>query len=190
MEARYRLLHVDGCRPALSDSARGAGILWPMARRRRPRRTLDRGLLIASFVIAAGLVLVGMGVAVSITGDDRFDYPDAVESVDPVPNAVSVPPQSRIFVDLVQGYTGVLVINGVELPTFRIGQVEVEPGRQVDVPAATIFEPGNATLTYVPTRDAPVERFSPGQQQVEVIYWREDESRARSQSFVWVFNVL
>lgn len=161
-----------------------------MSRRPGRRRKVDRGLLIASFVIAAGMVLVGVAVAVSITGEERFDYPDAIESVDPAPNSVSVPPRSRVFVDLEQGYTGVLVINGVELPTFRIGQIEVEPGRQVDVPAATIFEPGNATLTYTPTAGSPIERFSPGMQEVQVIFWREDEGRSRSQSYSWTFNVL
>ncbi|MEX2625706.1 MAG: hypothetical protein WD225_02420 [Ilumatobacteraceae bacterium] len=161
-----------------------------MPSRRGPRRRIDRGLLVASLAIAAGLVLAGLGVAVSITGDDRADYPSAVEAVDPVPDAVSVPPQTSVFVDLDQGYTGVLVINGVEIPTFRIGQAEVEPGRQVDVPPATIFEPGNATLTYTPSGDGPVARFEPGRQQVELIYWREDESRARAQSFGWLFNVL
>lgn len=197
MDARYRFDRCDGCRVTdaghrgeLSDSVRRPGILGCMPALRRSRRPLDRGLLAASFVIAAGMVIVVLGVAASITGEERFDYPDAIESVDPAPNSVSVPPRSSVFVDLAQGYTGVLVINGIELETFRIGQVDVEPGRQVDVPAATIFEPGNATLTYTPTADAPVDRFSPGQQQVEVIFWREDEGRARSQSFIWFFNVL
>lgn len=161
-----------------------------MARRRRPRRKLDRGLLAASFAIAIGMVFVGLAVSVSITGEDRVPLPSAIERVEPVPNAVSVLAQTSVVVDLEQGYTGVFVINGVEIPTFRIGQVEVEPGRQVDIPAVTIFEPGNATLTFTPSRGAEIERFSAGLQQVEVIYWREDEGRALAESFTWVFNVF
>lgn len=160
-------------------------------RPRRPRRPLDKGLLLASLAIAFGIALVGYGVSVSLTGDDAIDYPDGVERVDPVPNSVQVLGQTSVFVDLEVGYTGVLVINGVELETFRIGEVaNIEPGRQVDVPPVTIFEPGNATLTYSPRAGAVVERFSTGLQQVEVIYWREDEGRVRASSFVWNFNVI
>jgi hypothetical protein len=162
-----------------------------MARRGRIRRPIDRGLLVASLVIAFGVLVLAYGVSVSLTGDAGVNYPAAIEQVDPVPNSVQVLPQSNVFVDLEVGYTGVLVVNGVELPTFRIGEVvDVAPGRQVDVPPVTIFEPGNATLTYSPTAGAAVERFSPGLQEVEVIFWREDEGRQRASSFVWTFNVI
>lgn len=156
----------------------------------RARRRIDRTTLAVSFAIATGLVLIAVGFSVGITGDARIDYPPEIERVDPVPNSVSVLAQTSVFVDLQQGYTGVLVINGVEIPTFRIGQVEVEPGRQIEIPPVTVFEPGNATLTFRPSPGAPVERFENGMQLVEVIYWREDEGRQRSQSFIWEFNVL
>lgn len=143
-----------------------------------------------SFVIATGLVLIGLGFSVGITGEARIEYPAEIERVDPVPNSVSVLAQSSVFVDLQQGYTGILVINGIEIPTFRIGEVEVEPGRQVEIPPVTVFEPGNATLTFRPSPGAPVERFENGMQTVEVIYWREDLGRQRAESFVWEFNVL
>lgn len=160
------------------------------SRGRRGRRRLDRASLVVSFAIATGLVLIAVGFSVGITGDARVEYPPEIERVDPVPNSVSVLAQSSIFVDLQQGYTGVLVINGVEIPTFRIGEVEVEPGRQVEIPPVTVFEPGNATLTFRPSPGAPVERFENGMQIVEVIYWREDIGRQRAESFVWEFNVL
>ena len=158
--------------------------------RRGHRRRLDRATLGVSFAIATGLVLIAVAFSVGLTGDARFEYPPEIERVDPVPNSVSVLAQSSIFVDLQQGYTGVLVINGVEIPTFRIGEVEVEPGRQVEIPPVTVFEPGNATLTFRPSTGALVERFENGMQTVEVIYWREDIGRQRAESFVWEFNVF
>lgn len=159
--------------------------------RRLFRRPIDRGLLLASFGIAIGFVMVGYALSVALTGDEGIDYPDGVEQVDPVPNAVQVLPQTNVFVDLETGYTGVLVINGLELETFRIGEVaDVQPGRQIDIPPVTIFEPGNATLTFAPSAGAAFERFGSGQQQVEVIFWREDEGRQRASSFVWTFNVV
>lgn len=138
-------------------------------------------------------MIIVYGVMVSVTGDEAIDYPDAVEQVDPVPNAVQVPNQTSVFVDLEQGYTGVLVVNGTEIPTFRLGSQDVgsiEPGRQVDVPAVTVFEPGNATLTFTPTEGALVEGFSSGLQQVDLIYWRESEGRQRAATYTWVFNVV
>lgn len=157
------------------------------------RRRIDRGLLLASLAIASGVVIVVWGVLGAVTGSDGVRYPDAIERVDPVPNSVQVLPQSNVFVDLEQGYTGVLQINGVELETIdldQVGSIEVEPGRQVDLPPVTVFEPGNATLTFTPSRGAAVERFSTGIQQVTVVFWRLDEGRERSSTFSWTFNVL
>lgn len=157
------------------------------------RRRIDRGLLAASLAIATGLVIIGWGVIVAVTGDEAIDYPEAIESVSPAPNAVQVLAQSSIVVDLETGYTGVLVVNGVEIETIdldQVGSIDIEPGRQVDIPAVTLFEPGNATLTFTPTRGARVEQFNAGLQEVSVIYWRLDEGRARSASFTWTFNVI
>lgn len=147
----------------------------------------------ASFAIAVGIVIVVYGVSVSVTGDEGIDYPSAVEAVNPVPNAVQVPNQTSVFVDLEQGYTGVLVVNGIEIPTFRLGSQElgsISPGRQIDIPPVTVFEPGNATLTFTPSEGALVEGFSSGLQQVDLIYWREIEGRQRAATFTWTFNVV
>lgn len=160
---------------------------------RRQRRPIDRGLLAASFAIAVGLVIIGVGVAVSITGDEAFELPRGVERVDPVPGAVQVLSQTPVFVDLETGYTGVLVVNGVQIETVNLdelGSLQVEPGRQVDIPPATVYEPGNATLTFRPSSGAPVESFSSGVQTVQVVYWRIDEGPARSASFTWSFTTV
>jgi hypothetical protein len=101
--------------------------------------------------------------------------------------------QENIVAELEQGYTGVFVINGVEIETLNldeVGTLEVEPGRQIDLPAVTIFEPGNATLTYRPQRGSAIEEFSNGPQEVQVIFWRLDEGRIRPLSFTWTFDVF
>jgi hypothetical protein len=78
----------------------------------RQRRTL-----ICSMVIAAGIVLVIIGFRSSVTGRQALLLPPTIESIDPVRGAVRVPAQTRVFVDLLSGYTGVLVIDGIELKT-------------------------------------------------------------------------
>lgn len=164
--------------------------------RTRPRRRIDRGLLIASMAIAAGLVLVGFGILVSVTGDEASNLPDEIESVVPVTDAVQVLSQSNVVVDLQSGFTGVLIIDGVELPTIDLFEVDqaaeldLEPGRQVSLPPATVYEGGNATLTYTPSEGAPIEEFASGRHEVQVIFWPVEESRATASSFTWVFNVV
>jgi hypothetical protein len=172
------------------NSESGSNRSFPGATRRR-RRKLDKGLLLASLGIALGLVLVIRGLAVGITGDDRIGLPDTIEVVEPVPDAVQVLGQSRVFVDLATGYTGVLVIDGVELETVDIQNYATQvAGRQVELPPVTIFEGGNNTLTFIPNDGAPISRFSTGLHRVQVIYWEIDVGRERARSFSWFFNAV
>jgi hypothetical protein len=163
---------------------------------RRPRRRIDRGLLIASMVIAAGLVMVGFGVVVSVTGDEASNLPEEIESVVPVTDAVQVLSQSNVVVDLQSGYTGVLIIDGVELATIDLFEVDqaaeldLEPGRQVSLPPATVYEAGNATLTFTPSESAPIEEFTSGRHEVQVVFWPVEEGRSAASSYTWVFNVV
>lgn len=160
-------------------------------RRRRGRRRLDKGLLLASLGIALGMVLVIRGLAVGITGDERAGLPDTIEEVEPVPDAVQVLGQTRVFVDLATGYTGVLVIDGIEIETVDIQQYATQrAGQQVDLPPVTIFEGGNNTLTFVPNDAAPIDRFATGLHRVQVIYWEIDVGRERARSFSWFFNAV
>ncbi len=157
------------------------------------RRRVDTGLLALSLLSAVGVVLVARGVAVSITGDDRANLPDTIESVEPVPEAVQVLNQTNVFVDLVAGYTGVLVIDGFELETINIDDVvsaDAEPGTQVDLPDTTVFEPGNATLSFAPNDNSPVTGFDTGLHEAQVIYWKVAEGRQRARSYTWTFNVV
>ena len=157
------------------------------------RRRVDPALLLVSAIIAMGLVLVTRGFLVSVTGDERSDLPPTIESVTPVPDAEQALAQTNVFVDLAPGHTGVLVIDGEEIPTVNLSEVQaspVEPGEQVSVPPVTVFEPGNSTLTYTPSANGPVPRFEPGLHRVEVIHWRIDEGRQRARSFTWQFVVV
>lgn len=183
----------------LSDAdereARGAAAQTDR-RPQRGRRRIDRGLLVASFVIACGLVLIVWGFTTALTGDDGIDRPDEVESVQPVENAVQVLRQERIVVDLATGFTGRLVVDGIELPTATIGQsdvdpnVQTEPGRQIDMPTTAIFEPGNAVLSFQPVEGAAVESFSQGRHEVQVIFWRIQDGPETARSYRWSFDVI
>ena len=160
------------------------------------RRRLDRGLLAASLVIAAGLVLIIYGFTSAVTGNDGIDRPEAIESVQPVENAIQVLQQDQIVVDLQPGFEGRLVVDGVELPTTIIGQSEVdpnaqpEPGQQIDLPTTAVFDPGNAVLSFQPVEGALIESFSEGEHEVTVFFWPIEDGPRQARAYTWTFNVV
>jgi hypothetical protein len=154
---------------------------------------LDKTLLLVSLVVAIGLMLVIRGILVGVTGEDRSNLPAEIERIEPVPNAVRVLAQTSVFVDLAEGYTGRFVIDGEEIETVSIdqlGNADIQPGEQVSLPPATIYEPGNATLTFTPTAGAPIEEFGEGLHEATVIFWRIEDGEARSRSYTWTFNTV
>jgi hypothetical protein len=162
----------------------------------RPKRRLDRGLLLASLAIAGGLILIIFGFTTALTGDDGIDRPDAIESVQPVENAVQVLQQERVVVDLQAGYEARLVIDGIELPTTVIGQSDVDPfeqpaaGQQVDLPTTAVFDPGNSVISFQPVEGAPIESFTEGLHEAQVIFWRIEDGPEQALSYRWEFNVI
>ena len=166
---------------------------------KRPRLDQQqRRLLVCSLVIAGGIVMVILGFMSSVTGRKALALPPTIENIDPVRGAVRVPAQTEVFVDLLAGYTGVLVIDGVELetvdpndPNDPLAPALPVPGQQVSLPATTIYERGNATLTFVPTKGARIESFAQGAHTATVIYWKIiGGSRQRSSSYTWTFSVF
>jgi hypothetical protein len=155
---------------------------------RRPQTSL----LVASLIIALCLVAVGYALSLALTGDEAYKLPDSIEAVDPVPAAQGVPAQTSVFVDLLAGYTGVLVIDGLELETVNIEDLQDKnkPGQQITLPPTTIYEPGNATLTFRPADNADIENFTEGEHIVQVIYWKILEGRSAASSYTWTFTVF
>jgi hypothetical protein len=165
-------------------------------RPKRAKRTIDRGLLLASLVIAAGLALIVFGFTTALTGDDGIDRPDAIEAVRPNEGAVQVLQQDRIVVDLEAGYEARLIVNGVDVPTARIGETDVdpsqaaEPGQQVDLPTTAVFDPGNATISFQPIEGAVIESFVQGTNDVTVVYWLIEEGPEQARLYSWEFEVI
>lgn len=160
----------------------------------RPRRRIDVKLGLASVVIALGLTLIGFGLVRSVTGDDVTKLPDAIEAISPVPDAVQVPSQTEVLVDMEAGYEGRLVIDGVEFDTVDVSTLrrdDVEPGAQIDVPAGVVvYDSGNATLRFTPERDTAIERFGQGNHTVRVVYWPIEQGPGRSSTYTWTFHVV
>ncbi len=165
-----------------------------MGRMRRPHlNSQQRTLLVCSLVIAGGLVMVIVGFMSSVTGRKALALPPTIENIDPVRGAVRVPAQTQVFVDLLAGYTGVLIIDDIELETVDQSELSTPnqvPGQQVLLPPTTIYEKGNATLTFTPSKGAAIESFTQGPHTATVVFWKVLESRLRSQSYTWTFSVF
>lgn len=163
------------------------------AGRRRWRERIDWSIVVACLVLGAGVAFIVFGVLGGVTGDERARLPEAVESVTPVPNAAQALSQTSVFVDLLPEYTGELTIDGVTIPTVNIADVAVQnprPGSQVQLPPVTIFEAGNATLTFTPSAGAPIEEFSQGLHTVRLSYWPVTEGPRAARVFTWTFEVV
>ena len=150
-------------------------------------------LLAASLVIALCVVAIGYGVSSSVTGTSRLHLPTTIERIEPIPGAggAGIPEQTTILVDLLAGYTGVLVVDGLELQTVSRSELrdKAKPGQQVVLPPTAIYDDGNATLSFTPGPGALITKFAQGQHVVQVIYWKVTEDRSRSHAYSWTFSV-
>jgi hypothetical protein len=184
--------------PAGGDAPHHPGMMASVSRTiaspgwRARWRALDRKLLVASLAIAVGLVLIGYGLARSVTGDEATDLPDEIERIAPVPDAVQVPQQTQVIVDLQAGFTGRMVIDDVELETVALGEgtIDVEPGQQIELGPGVVFEPGNATLTFTPGGGTAIDSFAPGAHLATVIYWDIELGEDDARSYSWTFTVV
>lgn len=161
---------------------------------KRRRKPIDKGLLVACLVIAGGVALIAWGLSSALTGTDGIDRPAEIEDISPVENALQVLQQGNVMVDLQFGYDAVLVIDGIELENFRLGEVrdDIEPGQQQTTdPTTAVFDPGNARISFQPSPGAPIEQFTEGRHDAQVIYWLIEEGRENgTQSYRWSFDVI
>lgn len=149
--------------------------------------------MLACFVLAVGVALAVRGVLGGVTGDERAGLPPAVESVVPVPEAAQTLSQASVVVDLLPAHYGTLTIDGNEIETVSVADIVVgpaEPGTQVDLPKVTIYEPGNATLTFTPSEGAPVEQFRSGRHTVKLTYWALADGPTAARTYTWTFDVV
>jgi hypothetical protein len=139
-------------------------------------------------VVAVALALIVYGFASAQTGDQAVEISDpAIERVLPLPGSL-VLRQSQVGADLAPGYTGVLIIDGQEIPTQNAqapGQANSDAAVNVDA----VFDLSQNTILFLPRQGATIEEFAPGDHQMTVVYWKLDESRDDARTFTWNFKV-
>ncbi len=142
-------------------------------------------------MIALCIVAIGFALSLAVTGNEGAHLPKQVESIEPVAGATQTPAQATVIVDLVAGFEGVLVIDGLELETVNLNDLRgPTPGQQVTLPPTTVYEPGNATLTFDPSPESSITTFTQGRHVVQVIYWETVKGRTSAASYTWSFEVF
>lgn len=127
-------------------------------------------------VVLAVLLLVGFGViVVAFTRTETSGGADdvvisggdnAVEALIPGRNAETLS-QIEVGIDLDDGWTGILILNDVELPEDQINRVDA--------------------LNQVLHR--PVDGLESGRNCITAVVWRVDESREQGRDVAWCFEV-
>ena len=128
------------------------------------------------FALVAVVVLVVVNLFYFLGTEQETEQPEnalpiAVESVTPAPGQIL---QDEIVADLANTFTGVLVIDRVEVPEDQLTRV-------VDLGQVS-FRPG-------PEKD--VEKFEPGLHTVVVLFWEQGRERPRKPSaYSWTFRAV
>lgn len=139
---------------------------------RTPKVITDRGFAMRIGIVSA-IFALGISLAVIAMGFDsvQVTLPDEVQQVFPAPNSIALP-QAAIGVDLDDAYTGVLILDGVELPEDQY---------------VRILELGQ--LQWMPGDGREFEELDAISHSVTVEYWLRTETReAGSQRFHWTFQ--
>ena len=126
------------------------------------------------FAIVAVVLLVVINLAFFVlsesdTSVESDTLPLNIESITPERGEIL---QDEIVVDLSNNYTGVLVIDGAEVPEDQLTRVS-DLGQ----------------VSFRPGPDKDVEKFSPGLHTVVVLYWVQGRDRPpKPDAFSWTFR--
>jgi hypothetical protein len=133
--------------------------------------------IVAAAVVSVALVLIVIAFSALSSGnkDPVLSAGDAqiVENLIPRRNS-QIPQQSTVGIDLVTGWTGVLRVNGVEIPE---DQLQVTP--QIGL------------IDFTPGPGKEVEEFRTGQNCVTAVIWQLAEGRGvADRNINWCFQVV
>jgi hypothetical protein len=146
----------------LADRRSGRGPLF-----KHPARFL---IVVAVLLLVANLAVFALDE--SDTSREGRTFPTAIDTVKPLPGEI-LRPQDTITADLRNDLTGVLVIDGAEVPEDQTDRV------------APLGE-----LSFRPGANKEIDKFAPGQHTAAVHYWPADKERpATPSSYSWSFAV-
>ena len=120
------------------------------------------------------LAVLNLGILLFSQSDTRRqgrNYPNAVEVVDPAPGEI-IRVADTITADLRNDLTGVLLIDGAEVPEDQTDRV------------APLGQ-----LSFRPGADKDLTKFSPGLHTATVLFWEQGKERPKKPgAFAWSFR--
>jgi len=126
---------------------------------------------IVGLVVIVVLNLVFIALDESDTSPNGRTLPSTIDALTPAPGEL-VRLQDTVGADLRDDLTGVLVLDGQEIPEDQLERV---------VPLAEV--------TFRPGPDKDLERFEPGVHNLTVLYWPQGKARpAKPGSYSWSFR--
>ena len=137
-----------------------------------PWRLVARRVVITLLLLLAAFLLWYSGIRKAEPEDPTL-VDSAIEQLVPDRGATAVR-QAEIGIDLAPGWTGVLIINGKEIPEDQL--------RRVD-PLNQVF--------FRPAEGREIEALPPGRVVVTAVIWRpvDGETREQGRSRSWEFRV-
>ena len=133
------------------------------------RKDLIRRLIMGALAcVAAGGIVFAFSAPTRV---DTTGKPAEVESVSPQGGDLDLR-QITIAADLAPGFTGYLLLDGVEIPADDVR-----------------FELALNSLTLVPTPDSDYAQLQPGRHCAGVVYWPIGQTRAAGKSHTWCFRL-
>jgi hypothetical protein len=138
-----------------------------------PRKAFEHpgrfAIVAIGLMIVASLVLfVGMESDTKPSTDPDA-LPSEIRSTQPAPGTLNKPQQS-VSVVLRDDLTGVLVIDGVEIPEDQLDR------------------PTQSSMVFQPGPEREITRFSTGPHVVEVVFWPSIRSRDDAQTYRFGFR--
>jgi hypothetical protein len=122
---------------------------------------------------AAAALYIGFVSSVDHKTESASVKPALVNAVQPEPDSSAVLRQTRIFARLQPGYTGALIVDGIEIPDDQVDHLE-----------------GVNTLGYTPGPGTETGALKPGPRCATVVYWPVGRTRASSSdSYRWCWQV-
>ena len=121
--------------------------------------------------VVAAIAIAGIWWAFSSAETKRPSQPEAIESVSPPEGDLDLR-QVQIGVDLAAGYTGMLFLDGAEIPA---DDIHVEPALN--------------SISLKPQPDSQFRTLRPGLHRATVLYWPTAQGRSQEKSYTWHFTL-
>jgi hypothetical protein len=138
-----------------------------------------RAVLVACVVGALAIFGLAYRANSDPSANNGCNQPSAIDVLYPQCNTLTFS-QSQVGVDIAQGYTAELTVNGVAIP---LDQIENRPAQN-----ATDLKTAPDLFLFTPGPGKAVEKLKPGVNSVIVFYRKLSANESTTETFEWFFN--